>query len=144
MDFAGNYRFERCRKAFRSGLTETISQGVELLAKETRPDMVLALAQAPLLPETLTRLAEMEIPTAFWFVEDYRVLTYWREVAPCYTYLFGIQKEEFRRELAAIGVTKYALSPHCRGPGNPSPCRADHGRTGEVRQSSVVCRGRLL
>ena len=111
MDFSGNYRFEHCRKSFRSGLTETISQGVELLAKETRPDMVLALAQAPLLPGTLTRLAEMEIPTAFWFVEDYRVLTYWRELAPYYTYFFGIQKAEFQRELAAIGVTRYNYLP---------------------------------
>jgi spore maturation protein CgeB len=116
MDFAGNYLFERCRKAFRSGLTETISQGVELLAKETRPDIVLALAQAPLLPGTLTRLAEMEIPSAFWFVEDYRVLTYWRELAPCYTHFFGIQKEEFRKELAAIGVTKYNYLPTAAAP----------------------------
>ncbi len=53
MDFTGNYRFERCRRAFRGSLTETISQGVELLARETRPDLVLALAQAPLLPGTL-------------------------------------------------------------------------------------------
>jgi spore maturation protein CgeB len=116
MDFAGNYRFERCRKAFRSGLTETISRGVELLAKETRPDMVLALAQAPLLPETLNRFTEMEIPTAFWFVEDYRVLTYWRELAPSYTHIFGIQKEEFRRELSAIGVTRYDYLPTAAAP----------------------------
>jgi len=116
MDFTGNYRFERCRKSFRSGLTETISQGVELMAKETRPDMVLALAQAPLLPGTLTRLAEMEIPTAFWFVEDYRVLSYWREVAPFYTYFFGIQKAEFRKELAAIGVTRYNYLPTAAAP----------------------------
>lgn len=116
MDFTANYRFERCRKAFRSGLTEAISQGVELLAKETRPDMVLALAQAPLLAGTLARLAEMEIPTAFWFVEDYRVLTYWRELAPCYTNIFGIQKAEFRKELAAIGVTRYNYLPTAAAP----------------------------
>jgi spore maturation protein CgeB len=116
MDFAGKYRFARCRSAFRNNLTETISQGVELLAKETRPDMVLALAQAPLLTGTLTKLAEMEIPSAFWFVEDYRVLTYWRETAPHYTNFFGIQKEEFQRELAAIGVTKYNYLPTAAAP----------------------------
>lgn len=114
--FAGSYRFERCRKAFTNSLTEAISQGVELLARETRPDMVLALAQAPLLPATLARLAEMEIPTAFWFVEDYRVLTYWRQLAPCYTHIFGIQKEEFRKELAAIGVTGYNYLPTAAAP----------------------------
>jgi spore maturation protein CgeB len=117
MDFTGNFRFERCRKAFRSTLTEAISQGVELLAKETRPDMVLALAQAPLLPGTLASFAEMEIPSAFWFVEDYRVLTYWRELAPYYTHFFGIQKEEFQKELAAIGVTRYNYLPTACAPG---------------------------
>jgi len=116
MNFTGNYRFERCRKAFRSRLTETISQGVEFLAKETRPDMVLALAQAPLLPATLSMFAEMEIPTAFWFVEDYRVLTYWKELATCYTHIFGIQKAEFRKELAAIGATRYNYLPTAAAP----------------------------
>lgn len=116
MDFTGNYRFERCRKAFRSTLTEAISQGVELLAKETRPDMVLALAQAPLLPGALACFAEMETPSAFWFVEDYRVLTYWRELAPYYTHFFGIQKEEFQKELAAIGVTNYNYLPTAAAP----------------------------
>jgi len=116
MDFAGKYRFEGCRKTFLSALTESISQGVELLAKETRPDMVLALAQAPLLPGTLTRLAEMEIPSAFWFVEDFRVLTYWREVAPCYKHIFGIQQGEFQKELSAIGVTKYNYLPTAADP----------------------------
>jgi spore maturation protein CgeB len=121
MDFADNYRFERCRTAFRSSLTTTISQSVELLAKETRPDMVLALAQAPLLPETLARLAAMEIPSAFWFVEDYRVLTYWRELAPHYACFFGIQKEDFPRELATIGVSNYAYLPVAAAPGIHAP-----------------------
>jgi spore maturation protein CgeB len=89
---------------------------VELLAKETRPDLVLALAQAPLLPGTLASLEEMEIPTAFWFVEDYRILTYWRELAPCYTYFFGIQKAEFRKELTAIGVKRYNYLPTAAAP----------------------------
>jgi len=116
MDFAGNYRFDRCRQAFRNDLAATISRGVELMAKETRPDLVLALAQAPLLSETLARLAAMDIPTAFWFVEDYRVLTYWRDVAPHYRYFFGIQKEDFRKELAEIGVSNYSYLPVAAAP----------------------------
>lgn len=131
MDFAGNYRFERCRQAFRSDLAATLSRGVELMAKETRPDMVLALAQAPLLPETLARLAEMDIPTAFWFVEDYRVLTYWRDVAPHYRYFFGIQKEEFRRELAEIGVCRYSYLPVAAAPDIHSPASLSPGELEE-------------
>jgi spore maturation protein CgeB len=116
MDFAASYRFERCRKVFRSDITAAISRSVELMAKETRPDMVLALAQAPLLPDTLERLSAMDIPAAFWFVEDYRVLTYWRETAPHYRYFFGIQKEDFRRELASIGVANYSYLPVAAAP----------------------------
>lgn len=121
MDFAGNYRFERCRNAFRNDLAAAISRGVELMSKETRPDLVLALAQAPLLSDTLARLAAMDIPTAFWFVEDYRVLTYWRDVAPHYRYFFGIQKDEFRKELSAIGVSNYSYLPVAAAPDIHAP-----------------------
>jgi spore maturation protein CgeB len=116
MDFSGNFRFDRCRKAFRNELVSSISRSVELMVKENRPDMVLALAQAPLLPDTLDRLAAMEVPVAFWFVEDYRVLTYWRDVAPHYGYFFGIQKEEFKDALAGIGVANYSYLPVAAAP----------------------------
>jgi spore maturation protein CgeB len=116
MDFSANFRFERCRKAFRNELVSSISRSVELMAKECRPDMVLALAQAPLLPDTLDRLAAMEVPAAFWFVEDYRVLTYWRDVAPHYGYFFGIQKEECQNALAGVGVANYSYLPVAASP----------------------------
>ncbi|HEX9022421.1 MAG TPA: glycosyltransferase, partial [Geobacteraceae bacterium] len=116
MDFTGNFHFERCRTAFRSGLVTAISRGVELMAKETRPDLVIALAQAPLLPETLAALAAMGIPSAFWFVEDFRVLTYWQEMAPHYTFFFGIQKGEFEGKLAALGVNRYGYLPTAADP----------------------------
>ncbi|HCG72679.1 MAG TPA: hypothetical protein DE038_05175, partial [Nitrospina sp.] len=47
-------------------------------AAEFRPDMILALAQAPLTPEAINRLKELEIPVTFWFVEDFRTLPYWK------------------------------------------------------------------
>jgi spore maturation protein CgeB len=131
MDFSANYRFERCRQAFRSDLVATVSRGVELLAKETRPDLVLALAQAPLLPDTLDRLAAMEVPTAFWFVEDHRVLTYWREVAPHYGYFFGIQKEEFAKELTGMGVSNYSYLPVAAAPEFHLPVALSPGELGE-------------
>ena len=121
MDFVGNFRFERCRKAFRNDLVSSISRSVELMAKESRPDMVLALAQAPLLTGTLTQLAALEIPTAFWFVEDHRVLTYWRELAPYYSHFFGIQKEVFGRELLKVGVSRYSYLPMAAAPETHAP-----------------------
>jgi spore maturation protein CgeB len=116
MDFVANYRFEKCRKAFRNDLAAMVSRGVELMAKETRPDLVLALAQAPLASESLARLKAMDIPTAFWFVEDFRVLTYWRDIAPHYRYFFGIQKDDFKRELSSIGVSRYSYLPMAASP----------------------------
>ncbi|WP_236685621.1 glycosyltransferase [Geobacter pickeringii] len=116
MEFAKEFRYNQSRRAFNTGLANLLSQAVEIRAREVRPDMVLALAQAPLMPETMQRLATRGIPTAFWFVEDYRVLPYWRESAPASSWFFGIQKENFAAELAKIGVTRYSYLPTCAAP----------------------------
>ena len=73
-------------------------------AAEFKPDIILALAQAPLSPEAIHRLKELEIPVAFWFVEDFRTLPYWKEVASAYDHFFTIQKDEFHPELISAGV----------------------------------------
>lgn len=116
MDFGKEFIFNQSRRAFHAGLTSLLSQAVELRARETRPDMILALAQAPLLPETMKRIEARGIPTAFWFVEDYRVLPYWRDSAPAASYFFGIQTDNFAAELARAGVTRYAYLPTCAEP----------------------------
>ncbi|WP_298438396.1 glycosyltransferase [Geobacter sp.] len=116
MEFAKGFRYSQSRRAFNTGLANLLSQAVEIRAREVRPDMVLALAQAPIMPETMQRLEARGIPTAFWFVEDYRVLPYWRESAPASSWFFGIQKENFAAELTKIGVTRYSYLPTCAAP----------------------------
>lgn len=116
MEFAKGFRYSQSRRALNNGLAQYLTQAVELRARETRPDMVLALAQAPLMAETMLRLEARGIPTAFWFVEDYRVLPYWRESAPASSWFFGLQKENFAAELAKIGVTRYSYLPTCAAP----------------------------
>jgi spore maturation protein CgeB len=113
MEFGETFRFRESRVRYNNGLSAMLSRGVELMAREVRPDLVLALAQAPLMAETCRFLDERGIPTAFWFVEDRRVLTYWRETAPWYSYFFGIQQGEFADELARIGVSRYGYLPTC-------------------------------
>ena len=113
MEFAKTFAYNQSKKSFNAGLASFLSQAIELRARETRPDMVLALAQAPIMPETMVKLERRGIPTAFWFVEDYRVLTYWQENAPYCSYFFGIQKENFAAELARIGMDRYAYLPTC-------------------------------
>ena len=85
-------------------------------ATEFRPDIILALAQAPLSPEAIHRLKELEIPIAFWFVEDFRTLPYWKEVASAYDHFFTIQKDEFHPELISAGVKDCYYLPQAAHP----------------------------
>jgi spore maturation protein CgeB len=61
-----------------------------------------------------------------WFVEDYRLFTYWRAFAPLYDLFAVIQKEPFFSELAAAGVANalylpMAASPEAHRPMTLSP-----------------------
>ncbi|GJL78151.1 MAG: hypothetical protein NPINA01_11400 [Nitrospinaceae bacterium] len=83
-------------------------------ADDFRPDLILALAQAPLTPEAIQKLKILNIPIAFWFVEDFRTLPYWKEVAPSYDYFFSIQKGEFFDQLQSQGAKNiYYLPQGC-------------------------------
>ena len=85
-------------------------------AAEFKPDMVLALAQAPLSPEAIHRLKELNIPVAFWFVEDFRVLPYWKEMSSAYDHFFTIQKDDFYPELISAGVKDCYYLPQAAHP----------------------------
>ncbi len=81
-----------------------------------QPDLVLGVAQSPLGVKSLTACRRKGVPTAFWFVEDYKTMGYWREVAPLYDYFFTIQKDEFFEELESIGVKNYFYLPLAADP----------------------------
>ncbi|MDR1242920.1 MAG: glycosyltransferase [Deltaproteobacteria bacterium] len=87
--------------------------GEAVLAQVERfaPDLVLAMAQAPLSRKTLARLKHDGVPTAMWFVEDYRLFVYWRSFATCYDFFAVIQREPFLRELADLGVRNALYLP---------------------------------
>ncbi len=76
-----------------------------------RPDLVLALAQAPLEERAIADLREQGIGTAFWFVEDFRHMEYWRGIASQYDYFFTIQKDEFLDRLRDAGARRAAFLP---------------------------------
>ena len=57
------------------------------------PDLVLALAQAPLDVAALRAIGELGVARALWFVEDFRVFDYWQRVAPYYDHVFVIQQQ---------------------------------------------------
>ncbi len=116
LELASEFTVSAHRKSFTGGLVSLLGQGIELKAMEFQPDLILALAQAPLHHPTLSRLEQMEIPTAFWFVEDYRALPYWRDLAAGYGYFFGIQRGDFPAQLKQSGVKNYGYLPTAAAP----------------------------
>jgi spore maturation protein CgeB len=90
---------------------QLLSTAVLAKVETFEPDLVLALAQAPLTRQALKRLRRDNVPTAMWFVEDYAIFTYWRSFASLYDYFAIIQKEPFEAELEKIGATNHLYLP---------------------------------
>lgn len=82
---------------------QVVSQAVLAKVESYEPDLVLALAQAPLSRAVLRRLHKDGVATAMWFVEDFRLFTYWQAFAPLYDYFAVIQKGDFLARLAELG-----------------------------------------
>jgi spore maturation protein CgeB len=95
---------------------QVVSQAVCAKAETFGPDLVLALAQAPLSRQALKRLRRDGVKTAMWFVEDFRLFTYWEAFAPFYDVFAVIQKEPFPEKLAAIGQENALYLPLAADP----------------------------
>ncbi len=108
-----------------SGYLNLVGEAVLAQVERFQPDLVLALAQAPLSRKILKRLKHDGVPTAMWFVEDYRLFTYWRAFAPFYDLFAVIQKEPFLGELAAQGVENYLYLPLAALPALHRPLRGN-------------------
>jgi spore maturation protein CgeB len=85
-------------------LTAFLSETLMARCEAFNPDLVFALAQSPVTLNCLEELKGREITTAYWFVEDYRVMDYWEAIAPHYDFFFTIQRGEFIDRLAKAGV----------------------------------------
>lgn len=95
----------------RTSYVNLLGEGIIAMTKQFKPDLLVALAQAPINPGVLQRLRAMNVPTAFWFVEDFRTLLYWKEIAHFYDYFFTIQRGDFFKELDCLGVKHYYYLP---------------------------------
>jgi len=110
-----------------------LSQAVHAKAESFRPDLVLALAQAPLNRQVLARLRREGVPTAMWFVEDHTLFTYWRAFAQYYDFFFVIQREPFLDLLREAGVKNAAYLPLAALPSFHQPMEleaSEHRRFG--------------
>ncbi len=102
------------RSGLEAGLTELLGQGILAHVRERRPDVLLALAQAPLDAGTLAEIGKEGVLRAMWFVEDHRLMNYWQTVAPHYDAFFSIEGQ----------TAVHALSGYCGGTVRHLPCAA--------------------
>ncbi|MCF8720701.1 glycosyltransferase [Nitrospina gracilis] len=118
-------KIEANQRSLNHKFMNLMGDAVVARAAEFKPDLVLALAQAPMSPEAVSKLREMKIPVAFWFVEDCHTLTYWKEVAGQYDYFFTIQQGEFFKRLREQGVNNYYYLPQAAHPEIHKPLDMD-------------------
>ncbi|MFW0884966.1 glycosyltransferase [Candidatus Acidulodesulfobacterium sp. H_13] len=100
---ANSTDLEALRQSFFNVLGETLMVKI----RENPPDLVLFMAQAPVNQAVLLKIREMGIKTAYWFVEDFRLITYWDKIAPFVDYFFTIQKDDFLERLKGLGINNY-------------------------------------
>ncbi len=122
-DFHASYKaLERLRvttdrlQHLESSYLQVVSQAVLAKVETFQPDLVLAMAQAPLSIQSLKRLRRDGVPTAMWFVEDFKLFPYWQAFAPHYDFFAVIQREPFLSELAKIGAANTLYLPMAAHP----------------------------
>jgi spore maturation protein CgeB len=121
----------RVHDYLRGKLALLLGEAVVELARAFGPDLVLALAQAPLAEPSLTALRSGGITTAFWFVENGRVLNYWRDIARHYDVFYAIQPGRFLDELHAAGAGRAAYLPLACDPAVHVPVTLDEAAMAE-------------
>lgn len=100
---------------------KVLGEAVVASALEFRPDLVIALAQAPLNAPVCDRLRAAGSKVAFWFVENHRVLSYWKQVAKDYDAFFAIQDEPFLTMVREAGAPKAMYLPTAADPDRHVP-----------------------
>ncbi|MDD2904637.1 MAG: hypothetical protein PHU44_19570, partial [Syntrophales bacterium] len=101
---AGVTRDQRAEHNLKQELLRLLGDTILARVRDFKPDLVFALAQSPVAPPLL-RALKAEVPlVAYWFVEDFQVLTSWQELAPEVDVFFTLQKEPFFSELKSRGV----------------------------------------
>jgi spore maturation protein CgeB len=92
-------------------LSSYISEIIMARCESFKPDVVLALAQAPVTTDCINQLRQKGVTTCYWFVEDFRFMEYWKKIAGNYDFFFTIQRDAFFRELKNAGMGNYHYLP---------------------------------
>lgn len=110
------FREPRHRMAMQNRFADVLSLSTLTELSEDPPDLVLAMAQAPMSLGALEHLRRKKFLTAMWFVENYRHLTYWQQLAPGYDYWFVIQQKDCQEALRRAGAHHVSYLPMAADP----------------------------
>ncbi|MDR3038123.1 MAG: glycosyltransferase [Candidatus Adiutrix sp.] len=99
-------------------LLEETGRRAAQAAAALKPDLVVALAQAPLTVPALNRLRDLapEAVLAFWLVEDFRLFSYALATAPAYDAIFHIQAGLIEPALREAGLSRAHYLPPAADP----------------------------
>jgi len=112
-------------------LTALMSDMIVARALDRAVDLVWLVAQSPMSLPAAQELNRNGIPTAFWFVEEWQLLTYWQEWAPLFDYFFAIQRGPFMKALAGRGVKRAQYLPLAADPQVHKPLDLTTGERAE-------------
>jgi spore maturation protein CgeB len=105
----GSVQTRRAADQLGQMLSQVLAEWTYARVAEFDPEICVVMAQAPVGPQFPARLAQNGIVSAFWYVENWRHLPYWRDIAPQYDFFFHIQPGEFERKLEEIGCRNHAF-----------------------------------
>ena len=93
------------KERMRDGFLDMVRAQSRQATIAARPEVVLFMAQAPAMrDEDVEDLRAADVPTIFWFVEDRRTFTYWRNLGGRFDHFWTIQPvASFGDDLRAQG-----------------------------------------
>jgi spore maturation protein CgeB len=116
---------KNARRGVEASYVRFLGDGILAAVANVEPDLVLAMAQAPLMPPVLAEIGRRGALRAFWFVEDHRLFGYWKELIGAYDYFFTIQAGSFLGEAAAASPGHVAYLPCAADPAVHRPLALD-------------------
>jgi spore maturation protein CgeB len=103
---------DAARSSARTDIYLLAADATRRALRAARPQLVLFLAQAPVLRDgDVDDLRAAGVPSVFWFVEDFRVFTYWPAAVRRFDHVWTIQRGELHARLAQAGHPSFDYVP---------------------------------
>ncbi len=109
------------RRVIEGAFGRFLGTGILAAVEAAKPDVVLAMAQAPLDASILEEIGKRGALRAFWFVEDHRLFPYWRDVIAGYDHFFVIQQGDFLAEARRLTNGRASYLPLAADPAEHRP-----------------------